>query len=128
VLVVVIAGAAGMVIVTDAVLPVFATDVAVMVIVWLEEVAAGAVKVADAVDVFERLPPPLTLQVTPWELLSLVTVAVRVTVSAPSTVVADAVTETLGLAPPPAQPVIAENVTRRKKRPKRRFPTMILPA
>jgi hypothetical protein len=80
---------------------VFATEVAVTVTVCAALVAAGVVKVAEVVVVFERVPPPLTVQVTPSELLSLVTTAVSVTVSAPSTVVTDAVTATLGVAWPP---------------------------
>jgi hypothetical protein len=69
-----------------------------------ELVAAGAVKVADVVVVFDRVPA-LALQVTPAALRSLVTVAVSVTVSVPSTVVADAVTATLGEGELPPQPV-----------------------
>ena len=52
--------------------------------------------------VFDRLPPPLTVQVTPALFLSLVTVAVSVVESAPSTVIEDAVIATLiGLELPP---------------------------
>jgi hypothetical protein len=50
--------------------------------------------VAEDVVVFDNVPPPLTVQVTPAEFLSLVTVAVSVTASAPSTVVGDGVTAT----------------------------------
>jgi hypothetical protein len=52
--------------------------------------------VAEEVVVFERVPPPVTAHVTPSAFMSLVTVAVSVTVSDPSTVVAVAVTATLG--------------------------------
>jgi hypothetical protein len=83
--------------------------VAVTVIVCAEEVAVGAVKVAEVVVVFVRslllLLPPLTVHVTPSAvplvLLSCVTVAVRVTASPPSTVDGEAVTATLGLELPP---------------------------
>jgi hypothetical protein len=57
--------------------------------------------------VFDSVPPPLTVQVTPAEFLSWVTVAVRVVESVPSTVVAAAVTVRLiGFELPP-QPVNA---------------------
>jgi len=69
--------------------------------------AAGAVKVADVVVVFDKAPPPETLHETPALFLSLVTVAVSVTVSVPSTVAAEEVTATLmGLEELPPQPVI----------------------
>jgi hypothetical protein len=81
-------------------LEVSATEVAVTVTVCGELVAAGAVKVAEVVVVLERAPPPLTVHVTPSGVLpvflSLVTVAVSVTVSVASTVVAEATTATLG--------------------------------
>jgi hypothetical protein len=51
--------------------------------------------VADVVVVFDNVPPPLTLHETPALFLSLVTVAVSVTASVPSTVAAEAVTATL---------------------------------
>jgi hypothetical protein len=58
--------------------------------------------VAEVVVVFDSVPPPLTLHVTPPGVLSFVTVAVRVTASVASTVAADAVTATLtGLELPP---------------------------
>jgi hypothetical protein len=41
--------------------------------------------VAEVLDVFDSVPPPLTVQLTPLEFLSLVTVAVIVTVSVAST-------------------------------------------
>jgi hypothetical protein len=96
------------VIVTLPVLLVSATEVAVIVTDCAELVAAGAVKVAPEVEVLvkEVEDAPLTLQVTPSEVLpvvlSLVTVALSVNVSVPSTADADAVTETLtGLELPP---------------------------
>jgi hypothetical protein len=99
---------AGTVIVTLPVLLVSATEVAVIVTDCAELVAAGAVKVAPEVEVLvkEVEDAPLTLQVTPSEVLpvvlSLVTVALSVNVSVPSTADADAVTETLtGLELPP---------------------------
>ena len=53
--------------------------------------------------VFESVPPPLvTVQLTPAAFLSLLTVAVKVTVSAPSTVIDEAVIAMLiGFEPPP---------------------------
>jgi hypothetical protein len=82
--VVVLAISAGTVIVTVPDLVVSATEVAVMVTVCADEVAAGAVKVAEVVVVFDSAPPPLTVQVTPsgvpFVLESLVTVAVSVVV------------------------------------------------
>jgi hypothetical protein len=51
--------------------------------------------------VFDSVPPPLTLHVTPLEFLSFVTVAVSVTVFVASTVVAVAVTATLADGEPP---------------------------
>jgi hypothetical protein len=79
-----------------------AAEVAVTVTDSELAVAAGAVKVADVVVVFNMVPPPLTLQVTPAAFLSLDTVAVNVTVSVPSTVLAEAatVTPTAGALPP----------------------------
>jgi hypothetical protein len=98
-------GVAGTVMVTVAVLEVSDTEVAVTVTVCADEVAAGAVKVAAVVEVFDRVPPPLTLHVTPALFESLVTVADSVIASVPSTVAADAamVTSTF---PGPEQPVI----------------------
>ena len=57
----------------------------------------------------ESTPPPLTFHVTPAWLVSFVTVAFNVTASVPSTEVAEAVTETLGVMvvvdeEPPPQP------------------------
>jgi hypothetical protein len=78
--------------------------------------------VADVVVVFDNVPPPLTLHETPALFLSLVTVAVRVTASVPSTVAAEAVTATLtGLEELPPQPVnqidaLAERQTARETR------------
>jgi len=58
--------------------------------------------VAEVVVLLERAPAPLRFQVTPALFLSLVTAAVRVMESAPSTVVDDAVIATLkGLELPP---------------------------
>jgi hypothetical protein len=65
-----------------------------MVTVCAVLVAAGAVYVAEVV-VVARVPPPLRVQVTPALFLSLVTVAVSVTVFAGSTVVAADDTATL---------------------------------
>jgi hypothetical protein len=85
-------GAAGTVSVMVPVWVVFATEVAVIVIVCGALVAAGAVYVAEVVVVFDNVPPPLvTAQVTPALFWSLVTVPVRVTLSAPSTVEDEAV-------------------------------------
>jgi hypothetical protein len=103
---------AGTVIVTLPVLLVSATEVAVIVTDCAELVAAGAVKVAPEVEVLvkEVEGAPLTLQVTPSGVLpvvlSLVTVALSVNVSVPSTVDTDAVTVTptgLELPPQPAR-------------------------
>jgi hypothetical protein len=102
----VIAGAAGTVIVAVPVSAVSATEVAVTVTDWEELVAAGSVIVAEVVVVLDRVPA-LVLQVTPAEFWSLVTVAVKVVVSLPSTVLAAAATVRLtGLELPP-QPVSA---------------------
>jgi hypothetical protein len=60
--------------------------------------------VAEVVVVPDSFPPPLTLHVTPSLFLSLVTVAVSVTVSVASTVDAEAVTATLGGLELPPQP------------------------
>jgi hypothetical protein len=68
--------------------------------------------VAEVALVFENAPPPLTLHFTPSSFRSLVTVAVSVTESAPSTVAADAVSFTLTgleLPPQPANPNKAKN-------------------
>jgi hypothetical protein len=117
VLVEVTAGAAGTVIVAVPVLLVSATEVAVIVADCDELVAAGAVYVAPVVDVFDSVPPPLTLQVTPPEFLSFVTVALTVVVSVPSTVLADAVTAMLKGWEEPPQPdkpaatIAAKNAT-----------------
>jgi len=99
---VVILGAAGIVNVKVAVLVVSATDVAVMVTVCDELVAAGAVKVTPVALWLESVPP-VVLQLTPSLFLSFVTEAVMVSVSAASTVVTDAVMETptVGLPPQP---------------------------
>ena len=78
-----------------------AIEVAVIVIVCAEAVVAGAVKVAEVVVVFDSVPPPLTVHVTPALFLSLVTVAVSVAVSVPSTEDAEALTETDGEELPP---------------------------
>lgn len=100
-LVVVIDGAAGIVMVVVPVLVVSAIDVAVMVTVCDELVAAGAVKVAELVVVLESVPL-LVLQVTPALFLSWATVAVSVAVSPPSTVAAEGVTVMLmGFEMPP---------------------------
>jgi hypothetical protein len=103
--VVVTTGIAGIVMVTLPVFVLSAIDVAVMVIVCCELVAAGAVKVAEDVVVFDSVPPPLTLQFTPAAFLSFVTVTLTVVVFAPSTVGEAAVTEMLsGAELPPMQP------------------------
>jgi hypothetical protein len=95
-------GAGGTVMVTDAVLVLSATEVAVTVTLSEDAEAAGAVNVAPVVVVFDRAPPPLMVHVTPSLPLSFVTVAVRVAVSVASTVDADDVTATLtGLELPP---------------------------
>lgn len=101
-LVVVTAGAAGMVMVAVPDLLESATEVAVMVADCEELVAAGAVYVAELVVVFDKVPSPLKVHLTPPEFLSWVTAAVSVVVSLPSTVLAAAVTATLiGLELPP---------------------------
>lgn len=107
----VILGAAGIVNVRVADLLVSATDVAVTVTVCAELVAEGAVKVAPVALWFDSVPP-VTLQVTPSLFLSFVTEAVMVSVSAASTVVADAVIETLTAALPPQPEMLndAKNV------------------
>lgn len=92
---VVIDGAAGTVRVTEELLVESATEVAVTVMVWDEAVAAGAVYVVEVVVDPPSVPPPLTVHVTPAEFLSLVTLAVTVTESVPSTVLDDAEAETL---------------------------------
>jgi hypothetical protein len=97
-------GAAGTVIVTAPDLEVSATEVAVTVTVSAELEAAGAVYVAPVVVSFDSAPPPLTLHVTPPGVLSFVTVAVIVTASVASTVVAEAATATLTGAELPPQP------------------------
>jgi hypothetical protein len=61
--------------------------------------------VAEVALVFENAPPPLTLHFTPSSFRSLVTVAVSVTESAPSTVAADAVSFTLTGVELPPQPL-----------------------
>jgi hypothetical protein len=93
--VVVTPGCAATVIAADAVSAVLAFEVAVIVAVWVELVPAGAVYVTEVVDWAESVPAPLNVQVTPSAFWSLVTVAVKVTASVPSTVVAEAVTATL---------------------------------
>jgi hypothetical protein len=70
--------------------------------------------VAEVVVVSERVPPPLTLHDTPSVPLSLVTVAVSLTVSVPSTVSIDAVTATeagFELPPHPDRINVANKVT-----------------
>jgi hypothetical protein len=89
--------------VTVPVLVLSATEVAVIVIDCGELVAAGAVNVADVVVVFDRVPAE-AVQATPAVLRSFVTVAVRVVVSVPSTVVAAAVTVTGPSEAEPPQP------------------------
>lgn len=91
---------AGMLIVTDCDLVESATEVAVIVKLWLELEAAGAVKVAEEVVVFDSVPP-VVLQVTPAALRSLVTAAEMVVESFASTVVAEGVIWTLIAEPPP---------------------------
>jgi hypothetical protein len=98
---VVIEGAAGTVSVAVPDLLESAIEVAVTVIVCDDEVAAGAVYVTEEVVSFDSDPPPLTVHLTPPLFLSWVTVAVRVTVSVPSTTEAEAVTETDGVEPLP---------------------------
>ena len=93
--VVVIAGAAGIVTVTELDWVLSATEVAVRVTVCAEAVAAGAVNVGAEAVKLESEPSEGAVQVTPALLLSLATVAVTVTASFPSTVVAGALTETL---------------------------------
>jgi hypothetical protein len=101
----VIAGAAGTVIVAVLLFVVSATEVAVTVTVCEELVAAGSVIVAEVVVSLDRVPA-LVLQVTPFESWSSMTVAVRVVVSVPSTVVAAAVTVTGPTDGEPPQPAV----------------------
>jgi hypothetical protein len=61
--------------------------------------------------VSDSVPPPLTVHVTPSLFVSFVTVAVRVSVSVPSTVVADAVTATVFGAELPPQPEMLKAAT-----------------
>jgi hypothetical protein len=100
-----------MVNVTVPVLVVSATEVAVTVTVSAELEAAGAVYVAPVVVSFDSAPPPLTLHVTPPGVPSFVTVAVVVTASVASTVVAEAVTATLTEPELPPQPERVKTAT-----------------
>ena len=100
----VIAGLAGIVSVKLPVLVLSATEVAEMITVCADVVAAGAIKVTEVVVIFDRVPPPLTLHVTPLVPLSLVTVAVSVIAFAPSTEVTEALTETTAEGLPPPHP------------------------
>jgi hypothetical protein len=52
----------------------------------------------------DRVPPPVIVHETPAAFLSFVTEAVKLTVSVASTVVADALTDTLGGVELPPQP------------------------
>jgi hypothetical protein len=101
---VVIEGAAGTVTVTGELLVASATDFAVTVTVWDDAVAAGAVYVTELVVMFDSVPPPLTDHATPATFLSCATVAVRLTEFVPSTVLEDAVADTLIGAEDPPQP------------------------
>jgi len=115
VLVVVTAGAAAMVIVAVPDFDVLATDVAVIVTDCDEPVAAGAVYVAELVVALDSVPGPLIVQVTPLEPWSLVTVAVSVVVSLPSTELAATVTLTLiGLELPPHPVRVTKRVNKHK--------------
>jgi hypothetical protein len=91
---VVIDGAAGTVICAVPLFVPSAADVAVTVTVKAELEAAGAVYVA-LLAVPEIVPPPLTDQLTPALFLSFVTTADSVAVFVASTVVDEALTETL---------------------------------
>ena len=101
---VVMDGIAGTVSDTDADFAKSAIDVAVTVMDCAVVVAAGAVNVAEMIVVFESVPPPVTAQVTPAALRSLLTLAVRLIEFVPSTVKVDALTETL-TAESPAPPL-----------------------
>jgi hypothetical protein len=92
-------------------LVVSATEVAVTVTESAEAEGAGAVKVAAVVVVLESVPPPLTVQVTPALFWSLLTVALSVVVSPPSTVLAAAVTETFTAGALPPHPAIQIDAT-----------------
>jgi len=105
-------GVAGTVIVAVELFDVSVIEVAVMVAVCEALVAAEAVKVAVLVVLFDSVPAPLTLQVTPAEVESLLTVAVNVVLSPPSTFAAPAVTETLADFAPPQPLSQNENVKR----------------
>ena len=80
-----------------------------MVAVCALPVGAGAVKVAEVVVSLDIVPGPLTVQVTPPVFLSLVTVAVNVVVSFPSTVLDAAVTATLVAGALPPHPNMASS-------------------
>ena len=114
---VVILGWAGIVSVTVAVLVESATDVAVIVTVCAELVAAGAVKVAPVAVSFDSFPL-VVVQVTPSPFESFVTEAVIVSVSPASTVVNDAVmvTPTVALPPQPEKLKPANNVIAKRHR------------
>jgi hypothetical protein len=102
----VIAGAAGTVIVTVPGFVESEIEVAVTVIVCAELVAAGTFKVVEVVVEPDRVPA-LVVQFTPAAFVSLATVAVIVVVSVPSTVFEAAVALTLigwELAPHPDRP------------------------
>ena len=94
--VVVIAGAAGIVSVTEPDWVLSATEVAVRVTCCAEAVAAGAVYVGVKEVRLESVPIVGAVQVTPALLLSLATDAVTVTASFPSIDVDTTETETLG--------------------------------
>jgi hypothetical protein len=64
--------------------------------------------VAEVVVVFDRVPAPFKVQLTPRAWLSFVTTAVKVTMPAPSTVVAEAVIATLNAVEPPEPPELLE--------------------
>jgi hypothetical protein len=98
---------AGMVIVVVALLVASVTEVAVIVAVCAELVAAGAVKVAALEVWLDNAPAPLNDHFTPALFLSWATVAVKLTESLPSTVVDVAVMVTPSGAELPPQPVMA---------------------
>lgn len=107
-LVVVIAGVGATVTVVVAYRVSSSLDVAVIVAVCEEVVAAGAVYVAEVDVVFDKVPTPLKVQLTPRAWLSFVTTAVSVAVLAPSTVAAEEATATLSAVEPPELPELLE--------------------
>ena len=70
---------------------------------------------AEVVVVFDKVPPPLTVQVTPAAFLSCVTTAVSVVAFVASTVVLAAVTATLWTACVPTHPDKHKPITNKRQ-------------